>query len=189
MDKSTRKGKVKKQEIIEAFLRLMETTPFEEISVTDICAAAGISIGGFYHYFNRKNDILILAFQLNEEHLVNKIVPLFSKNEPVENLKTFAHHWAIHIYKQGIKIAKPICTLAPSDYDHKGHINKTKQILFELFRTGQAMGQIPEIFGAERMADLFLIALRGVFIDWARRDGSYSLVNTMDEFIQFFLTF
>lgn len=189
MGKSTRKRAARKQEIIETALHLAEEIPFEEISVSDICETVGISIGGFYHYFNRKNDLLVGFFGLIDEYLVSEIFPLLSKDEPVKSLKTFAHYWAVHVYEHGIDRAKLLNTIEPVEYDPTNHPRKTRLMLVELFQAGLDLGQIPEIFGAERMADLFLIAIRGVISDWARRNGSYSLVNTMDDFVRFYFTF
>ena len=189
MGRSTRKGAAKKQEIIETALHLAENTPFEDINVSDICEAASISIGGFYHYFNRKNDILIVLFGMMEEYLASEVFPLFSKDEPIKSLKIFAHYWASHIYEHGTGFARQLTTLTPLEYDRMGHPHETRLLLAELFQAGQDLGHIPKTFEAKRMVDLFLIAIRGVVSDWARRNGSYSLVDTMDDFVRFFLTF
>lgn len=189
MDKSTRKGKAKKKEIIETFLHLMETTPIEEISVSDICETAGISIGGFYHYFNRKNDILISLNDILEKHLVNNVFPKLSKDDPVKSLQSFAHYLAIYVCEHDINYAKLFVTLTPEMFNLTKRPLKTLKKITELFRAGQDMGQIPNIPGPERMAELFLITIRGVIIDWAGGNGIYSLVNTMDELIRLLLTF
>ena len=189
MSRSTSKGRAKKQEIIETALRLVEETPFAEISVSDICEAAGISIGGFYHYFNRKSDILSGLSERMDDHLDNELFPALSKTDPVKSLKTIAHYWAIYVYEHDIDFAKLFVTLTPEEFNIMKHPRKTLRKLTELFLAGQDMGQIPDIIGPERMAELFLITIRGVVIDWASSNGSYSLVNTMDELIHLLLTF
>ena len=44
--------------ICEAMLDLMETRPFEEVSVTELCARAGVSRTSFYRHFDGVYEVL-----------------------------------------------------------------------------------------------------------------------------------
>lgn len=189
MGKAMRKHDVRKNEIIETALRLTEDTPFEEISVSDICEAVGISIGGFYHYFNRKSDLLVGFFTVADEYLAKEVFPYLTMDDPVESLKKFAHGWSIHVFEHGVDRAKVLNTIAPADYDHSKRPRPTKLMLTDLFQAGQDLGQIPKKFTADKLADMYLIGIRGVISDWARRDGPYSIVQAIDDFADFMLTF
>ena len=65
--------------IFESTISLIQNHPYKEISVTDICKAAGISTGNFYHYFKNKDDILNQCFRrMNErfeQHMVDISLP------------------------------------------------------------------------------------------------------------------
>jgi AcrR family transcriptional regulator len=55
------------QAIIQALQLLVQTKPFQEIQIKDICAKAGISNGNFYHYFPNKNSLIIKLLQNYEK--------------------------------------------------------------------------------------------------------------------------
>ena len=46
------------KQITESLLALMQKTPYEEITVTQLCQAAGVTRRIFYHLFNNKTDAL-----------------------------------------------------------------------------------------------------------------------------------
>ncbi len=70
----------RRSEIIEKTLQLIQTTPFQELSVRDICEAAGISIGTFYHYFKQKDDLLIGLLCLVDIYMEEKVFPLLTSD-------------------------------------------------------------------------------------------------------------
>ena len=57
--KCTTERSVRNQRVLEnAFLTLMGKLPYEQITITQICAEAGISRRVFYHLFGSKQDAL-----------------------------------------------------------------------------------------------------------------------------------
>lgn len=46
------------KQVEDALLALMEKTPYEDITVTALCQAAGVTRRVFYHLFNNKSDAL-----------------------------------------------------------------------------------------------------------------------------------
>ncbi len=51
-------AELRMDEVLAAFERLLETTAYPAVTVTAICAEAGISRPTFYHYFKDKDDIV-----------------------------------------------------------------------------------------------------------------------------------
>src|SRR6266700_2350094 len=47
-----------REAILAATARLLADRPFGELAVSDILAAAGVSRGSFYFYFDSKQDVL-----------------------------------------------------------------------------------------------------------------------------------
>ena len=54
----TERSAKRQREIELAFLKLMETTPYSDISVTMLCQSIGIPRKAFYRYFDTKEDAL-----------------------------------------------------------------------------------------------------------------------------------
>ena len=48
-----------KRDILQALLRLVDTTPFEHVTVKDICQEAGVSRPTFYAYYRDKYDCAV----------------------------------------------------------------------------------------------------------------------------------
>jgi AcrR family transcriptional regulator len=49
---------VKKEAFVEAAMRLMQTKGYEQMSIQDVLDAVDSSRGGFYHYFDSKQELL-----------------------------------------------------------------------------------------------------------------------------------
>lgn len=52
-----------KRKLLDASVALMRTKGFNGTSVDDICAAAGVTKGGFFHYFKSKDEVAKAAAQ------------------------------------------------------------------------------------------------------------------------------
>jgi TetR/AcrR family transcriptional repressor of nem operon len=50
-----------KRKLIDAGVELMRTRGFNATTVDDMCAAAGVTKGGFFHYFKSKDDLATAA--------------------------------------------------------------------------------------------------------------------------------
>ena len=67
---------------------LVQEVGFEKMTIRQICERAGVAIGGFYHYFKTKDDLLfdryargIRAFEQLEEEVLCKLSPLEALRE------------------------------------------------------------------------------------------------------------
>jgi AcrR family transcriptional regulator len=54
---------VRRQRIVDAAWRRLETTGYHETSVDDVCDEAGVSKGAFYGYFNTKHDLFLALLE------------------------------------------------------------------------------------------------------------------------------
>jgi len=177
----------RRSEIIETVIPLLEKTSFEDLSMADICQAAGISVGSFYHYFHAKSDILVGLLALIDEYMETEVFPLLKEQNEIENLKLFAHHWAVYVDEHGLERSKLISSVIPSDEDLSGHKRVSLRRLEQIIMDGQEKKQIRGDIPAEELTDLFFLAMRGVTVDWSRTDGRYSVVSKMDRYIGLFV--
>lgn len=53
----------RRNELVAVCWRLMGTTPWDELSMADISAAAGVSKPLLYHYFSNKSDLYLAAIR------------------------------------------------------------------------------------------------------------------------------
>lgn len=187
MSKVEQKQLKRRTEIIETALRLMNDTPFDALSVSDICEAADISIGSFYHYFNRKSDLLVGLLSLVDEALETEVYPQLTRPDELENLCLLGMGFASYIQHNTLERSKLISSIEPFDITISGRPRSLRLKSAELFLRGQEKGQITTELSAEELTRLYLIAMRGVAVDWTRHNGSYDILSTMDRFLSIFL--
>ncbi len=187
MTKVKQKQNKRRIEILEAAIPLIAQCPFEEISVSEICRSVGISIGSFYHYFTKKEDLLVGLLWIIDEDLEENTFPLLVSENELENLRLFAHGWAEHVSAHGIERSKLISSINPDSVEFPERERPAIRKLREMIVSGQARGQITSDRDADTLAALFLTTLRGVTLDWSRREGRYALVERMDQTIDLLL--
>lgn len=54
----TKEASLRQREFESCLLKCMSTTPYNNISVTDLCSKVGIARKNFYRYFENKEDVL-----------------------------------------------------------------------------------------------------------------------------------
>ena len=187
MTKVELKQAAKRREIIESAIPIISAGNFDEISVSDICKATGISVGTFYHYFTAKNDLLVGLFALVDAHISDNVKPLLVPGNEPENLFLFAKGWAEHVAANGIARSRLISAIEPADTDAFGEKREAVKILEEIMRKGQEKKQITLAHSPEELTRMFLLAMRGVTVDWSRHNGQYDAVAAMEEFMSLFI--
>lgn len=191
--KSENKSNVRKKqarrrsEIIEAVIPLITGEDFDTISVNDLCKAAGISVGTFYHYFTQKTDMLIGLLWLIDEDLEQNVFPLLTKKDEMENLRIFAHAWANHIKEHGLERSKLIATMNLESEMLVESERSSIQRLKKIFEDAQKKGQLGKGDSVDTLTEYFLLMLRSVSNDWSRREGKYDIVQKMDDVTEFFI--
>lgn len=180
MTKVKQKQSRRRIEMLEAAIPLISQRPFEEISVAEICRALGISVGSFYHYFKKKDDLLVGLLWIIDEDLAENTFPLLKRENEIENLKLFAHGWAVHVESHGIERSRLISSINPDSAELSEKDRPAIRMLRALIAAGQSKGQITADFDADTLTGLFLTTLRGITLDWSRRAGSYALTERMD---------
>lgn len=65
-----------RDKLLQAALDLVWANSYGSVSVDDICEAAGVKKGSFYHFFPSKEDLAVAAF---EEHWQRDIEPILER--------------------------------------------------------------------------------------------------------------
>jgi len=187
MSKVAEKQLRRRSEIIEAVIPLIGSVPFEQLSVNEICSAAGISVGSFYHYFEKKSDLLVGLLGLIDEHLEEKVYPMLCSGSSVEKLRLFALEWARYVNSHGLERSKLISSVEPANTDLSGQKRSSVVFLEGIFSEGQAEGSISPARSPEQLTELYLLALRGITTDWSRNSARYSVEDKMAKFMEIWL--
>lgn len=187
MSKVKEKQASRRSQIIESVIPLIASKDFNQISVSDICETAGISIGTFYHYFTQKNDILVGLMLIIDEDLEKNVFPLLTHDDEMENLRIITHNWALHIQTHSLEQSKLISAVNPEIEGMLERERVSVQRIRQIFKSAQEKGQIGLHFSAEELTEFTLLMLRSVSTDWSRREGNYDIVQKTDNITEFFI--
>ena len=67
---------LRRNEILDAALRLVYAKGYEQMSIQDILAELNISKGAFYHYFDSKQALLEAMIERMAKQVISFLVPI-----------------------------------------------------------------------------------------------------------------
>lgn len=174
-----------KNKIHEVALNLMISYGLENISIRDICNAANVSTGTFYHYFSSKDEILTLTSVRLDENAYATFGGL-DRTAPFERqyILMFIGQ-AQHVVTRGAKITAHTLSvhLKRPELDIFTRNRPFYALICQLTREAQASGQVTNEMTAEEICDMAQAIFRGLWIDWCSSGGSFDLVEKTNSYI------
>ena len=70
-----------KRHILETAFTLTEERGFDSLTIQDICRAAGVSVGAFYHYFASKEALILEWYGVADEYFQDNVIPRLEKSD------------------------------------------------------------------------------------------------------------
>ena len=171
------------QAILQAAMELFRAGGYDKVSVRDICKAAGITTGAFYHHFRSKEDLITRGFSPMDDYISKALAG--SEDAPIpEQLRILLVAYASFIESQGWETVSRYYQRRLSDPDADLSMDPSRFTLGameECLRAAEAQGLLTKEVSAEWTADFFFRHFRGVAIDWALHRGSYSLRAKLEQ--------
>ena len=72
-----------REKLIETGSHLFYTRGYNSVGVQEICEAAGINKGSFYHFFPSKKDLVLAIIQSHERYILDHLHEVFSREGTV----------------------------------------------------------------------------------------------------------
>ncbi len=155
---------------------LFKLNGFDSVKIQDICEAAGISVGAFYHHFKSKMEIINIAYEQVDILLMDRFEVrefpsnidklLFLMGEGADMMEELGWLFVGEIYKHLISLEGKYST------NPDRHITRlVKDIVEDALNAGELDNSISS-------ADLAMIIMRisrGAIFDWCLFQGSYNL--------------
>lgn len=178
-----------KKLILDETLKLMKIKNFDDISVQEICKAAGVTTGAFYHHYNSKAQIIVAAYLQFDEYFQEKIMSEISTSGAKDEILRYLSEQGAYAVNIGIDIIRNIYKaqvdnasdflLSPERRIHSG--------LNELVCKGLDSGELKSSRPVEQIAEELLIISRGVIYNWALCHGDYDLVAKLRSIVSAYL--
>lgn len=168
-----------KREIQETAWKLFYEKGYENTTINDIIQAVGTSKGGFYYYFDAKEELLHSLYSIldqayekyyrNMNRTVDSLTQLKQMNQYVfyfieGNVK---RDLLVALYQSQLSRRKEEHLLDPNRY----YLQLLKQIIAE----GQEKGEIRSDLSAENLGRHVILLERAILTEWCVQDGKFSL--------------
>ena len=170
-----------KLRITQVATELFKLNGFDSVKIQDICQAAEISIGAFYHHFKSKAEIINTAYEQVDILVLDRLETkdldsnldklLFLLGEGAVVMEELGWVFVSEIYKNLLSIESKYST-KPDRYIAL----EVRFIIEDSLKNGELNSSISSF-------DLTMIIMRisrGTIFDWCLHEGSYDLKSRME---------
>lgn len=163
--------------IVEAAWELFRIQGYEQTTVEDVIARAGVTEADFYTYFLRKDDLehtLGDLFDCKYEQLMVSMPQTLSYYEKLIYLNK--ELFALIEEQVPIDLVSHIYVSVPGQRQEMlDHERLYYKLIPQLIRQGQEAGEFKEEESAQALAENYAAIERGLIYDWCVKGGSVSL--------------
>lgn len=165
-----------KHHIYRTATSLFATSSYEQVTIRDICKSANISIGGFYHYFDSKMDLLNAGFEMFDEQCREHYQEKTFENN-IQAIEFLVQDQSSSINSIGYGAATQIFKSQVTS-DDKYILNEERFFYQTLYQHVLQAIEQKELKGdAKTITSEILMITRGIIYDWGLHEGSYDLVE------------
>ncbi len=167
-----------KEHIRESAWELFQSADIEQVTIAQICAAAHVSAGNFYHYYHSKEELFFENYPLLDEYVSNEFQAKNFKSN-VDAIKDLICHEVAGAGRIGPHIlAQMLRIQLKQDERYPYMIDDSRPFhicLKGLAQAGIDEGEFHPSYTAEEITGTILRLSRGIGFDWAIRNGTYPI--------------
>ena len=175
-----------KHKIFHCALSLFAEKTYESITVQDICSAADVSVGAFYHHFKSKDNLLDEGYRLFDD----QVEDLWNLEHPKEILAQIS--FLVSIQTKSIDQMGPFASM---QYFKNQLSNSEKYILnadrffYKKIKETIQIGISSALLSgsAEEITEEIICLTRGIIYYWGLHQGSYSLEERTSKMLSILL--
>jgi len=165
----------RREQILDAALRVFSTKGFAGASIRDIAREVGITEGLIYHYFESKDQLLEACWKERSWH--SHVERILSHAEGVSVgvvLKDIVRDFLETLQEHGSNIRMCMAEMqrnAEMAAEHVERIDTTSNLIYEFLRSRQAAGELRPGAHVESAAGLLLGSAHTLFLIWGNTDS------------------
>lgn len=174
-----------KKRIYDCAFQLFEKNGYQNVKVADIAKEAGVSIGGVYHHYKSKEEIIdygYYAFDQDLQDYYEKANPR-SPRSGIETLIDYQMQTCVSEGCSIISISFKYQINAENEYRYSKDRYLWKMLIQNLASAGLTRAK------QEEAASSILRVSRGCVYDWCCRNGSFDLVREMRKLLKMILSY
>ena len=169
-----------KNKIFEVTMRLGMTSGFENLTISDICREASISVGSFYHYFRSIDAVIQEQYSAYDQYIIDmlEVSPLHgSATDRIWQLFSLKYNYVAIRGPQFI-VRQYRGQFTQLDSSNSVFFNENRvmhKTLTDILAAGAEQGEFSLDVTPAYLANVLLVFSRGITLDWALRNGGYDL--------------
>jgi AcrR family transcriptional regulator len=175
--------------IMRAVMKLSMLKGIDHVTVRDICAEAGISVGAFYHHFSSRQELLQRSFEAFD-HSLSRHMEQRHLNKTPQQALTDLLLFQVRFMSQegGGLLAHYYRTLLNEPSAEAVSFDRSyyRAVLDCIQRLADA-GQLCPDCHPRDLANLCIIFVRGHLIDWCLHNQTYDVVTQVRSVLPIFL--
>jgi AcrR family transcriptional regulator len=177
-----------KKKILETALTLFKEKGYENVSISEISDAAGVSTSTFYYQFTSKT--VLFDYLTHWDALPNEVmVKMLTLNSPVEKLWLMHQAYATMGERLGPDLYSQFFKMRLTRHQsYKTDVNSEHTVLLttELIQAAQDLGEIKNPKPAPVLAESVMHLLVGICHSWCVEKGSFDLREKIRQGVEAF---
>lgn len=160
-----------KHKIRETATALLQSESYDRLTMNQIAAAAGISVGTLYHHFKSKEELFFSGYRRFDD-MVEALEHEFVFPSNIEAIRSMVYAQAVGAFYNGTNYIASILRLQLSPYGTMFYSDKRSFPRYIYRHTAQAVseGELIAPNGSESIAQAILRLARGCIFDCAVRN-------------------
>lgn len=189
LSKQQQKSLETKERIFRAAKQILQKSGYENLSIKNICEAAGVSNGSFYHHFKTKDDLL--SYYIEEQPSINpELLDIPSDKETAKLAIVEVYlNYADYCESLGVDFIAGYYNphnqaLNPDIRTERPYpIVTVQQYLEKSLRAGTIQLKLPI---AEVVTDIRMLVIGNAF-EWAMRNGEVNMKENIRRSLSYYL--
>lgn len=175
MEKMTRKEQAQatRARLYSCALELFAQKDFDSVTISDICQAAKVSVGNFYHYFNSKASIFQQFSQQMESQLLDNIANSPACDSHREAIIQFFMCIVHARLEMGASLVRNLSMIAnnPDTHTTSGPMDTLELCV----KSGQESGEITTKWTVQEICSFLMTGFWGLDTRWFSSGGDSDL--------------
>ncbi len=170
-------GEELRQRILDAAWELFDEKGYKKTTVNDIIRRADTSKGGFYYYFESKDELLHSLYNIFDREYEKFYKTMDESLDSMTRLKQLSQYMLYFIEGN----TSPEFMIALYDMQEKKRDNFQDQnryyfrLVKKIIAEGQQRKEIRDDMTAEELEHHVLVLEKGIILDWCVQNGGFSL--------------
>ena len=182
------KTKKTKDKILNAALKIMAKYGYEYLTVRNICEAAGVSNGTFYHHFSNKDDLLAQYLMKSYHEYLSSLENAATCDNFKDKIINAYVYYVRYLQVSGIEFMSNYYSTKNKSLNSRH--KKTERLLYTMseLEKAQKEGLVSNNETPDQMTIDICMTCQGVIFNWCIADGSFDLEKAINKMLSIYFS-